>query len=125
MSNETEIPRRNQINRWTAAERAIAAAVHEVEAVGADVRLTDAVVLLQAARESVADYVDDIVGPRRFVQTRQIPDGRPVTERVAELTKRLEGDVLTIVGLEVGAAVDAVRASSIHAALGAAREGKP
>lgn len=67
MSNETEIPRRNQINRWTAAERAIAAAVQETEAVGADVRLTDAVVLLGEARQAVADYVDGVVGPRRGV----------------------------------------------------------
>jgi len=43
-----EIPRRNQINRWTAAERAIAA-------------------LLGEARQSVADYVDGVVGPRRGV----------------------------------------------------------
>lgn len=61
-----EIPRRNQINRWTAAERAIAAAVEEVERAGADVRLTDAVTLLDAARHSVADYVDG-VATRRHV----------------------------------------------------------
>jgi hypothetical protein len=64
---ENEIPRRNQINRWTAAERAIAAAVEEVERAGADVRLTDAVVLLGEARQSVADYVDGVAGPRRGV----------------------------------------------------------
>jgi hypothetical protein len=71
-----EIPRRNQINRWTAAERLIDAAVQEVEAVGADVRLTDAVNLLQAARESVADYIDGIDGRRISPAVRIVPDGK-------------------------------------------------
>ena len=42
------------------AELAIRAAVEAVEQMGADVRLTDAVQLLQAARESVADHVDQV-----------------------------------------------------------------
>lgn len=45
---------------FTPAEQAIWAAVQAVEALPADVRLTDAVILLQAARDSVADYVDGI-----------------------------------------------------------------
>lgn len=55
-----EIPRRNRVDQWTLAEHAIAAALAEVERVGADVRLTDAVVLLNKARHRVADYVDRI-----------------------------------------------------------------
>jgi hypothetical protein len=51
--------RRNRIDQFTPAEKAIYDAVQAVEAAGADVRLTDAVVLLQAARERVADFVDN------------------------------------------------------------------
>lgn len=52
--------RRCDICQMTPAELFIRAAVAEVEMVGADPRLTDAVVLLQAARDSVADYVDGV-----------------------------------------------------------------
>lgn len=58
MSNE--IPRRNRLDQNTPAELAIRAAVDAVEALPADVRLTGAVVLLQQARELVADYVDGV-----------------------------------------------------------------
>jgi hypothetical protein len=54
------IPRRIQIENFTPAERAIYDAVHVVESVGADVRLTRAVMLLQEARSLVADYVDGV-----------------------------------------------------------------
>lgn len=60
-----EIPRRSRIDQFTPAERAIWDAAQAVEAMGADVRLTDAVVLLQAARESVADFVDGSAPVRR------------------------------------------------------------
>lgn len=52
------IPRRSRIDLSTPAENAIRAAIAEVEAAGADVRLTEAVNLLTSARERVADYVD-------------------------------------------------------------------
>jgi len=57
---QEQVPRRARLDRLTAAERAIFDAVQAVETLPADVRLTDAVVLLQAARESVADFVDGI-----------------------------------------------------------------
>jgi hypothetical protein len=44
------------------AEKAVYDAVQAVENVGADVRLTDAVVLLQLAREKLADYFDEQLG---------------------------------------------------------------
>jgi hypothetical protein len=50
--------RRNRVDHWTPAERAIQDAVDAVEAAGADIRLTDAVVLLADARTAVADFVD-------------------------------------------------------------------
>jgi hypothetical protein len=53
-----EIPRRIRVDLFTPAEKAIWDAVQAVEAAGASVTLTDAVLLLQAARESVADHVD-------------------------------------------------------------------
>lgn len=55
-----QIPRRCDLFRSAPAELAIRAAVDAVESMGADVRLTDAVQLLGAARERVADYVDGV-----------------------------------------------------------------
>jgi hypothetical protein len=54
------IPRRIQLEKFTPAEKAIYDAVQAVESVGADVRLTRAVMLLQEARNMVADYVDGV-----------------------------------------------------------------
>lgn len=58
MSNEYKPPRRVCIDQLTPAEFAIWAATQQVEAAGAHPLLTDAVVLLQQAREKVADWVD-------------------------------------------------------------------
>lgn len=52
------IPRRCRYDLYTPAERAISDAVQAVEAAGADVRLTDAVILLQKAKDRVADFVE-------------------------------------------------------------------
>ncbi len=52
------VPRRIRIDLQTPAEAAIRAAVDAVEALPPDVRLTEAVKLLGAAREKVSDYVD-------------------------------------------------------------------
>ena len=57
MSNET--PRRIKLYLNTPVELAIRNAVNEVEKIGADRRLTDAVIALQKAFELVADYIDD------------------------------------------------------------------
>lgn len=54
-----DIPRANRMDRWTAAERAIHEAVQIVESLGADTRLTEAVVLLGRAQAKVAEFVDD------------------------------------------------------------------
>lgn len=51
-------PRRNRLDLCTPAELAIRAAVEAVEAAGAHPLLTDAVILLQQAREKVADFVE-------------------------------------------------------------------
>lgn len=60
-----EIPRRNRLDKNTPTELAIRAAIDAVEAMPADVRLTDAIVLLGAALESVADFVDEVPVIRR------------------------------------------------------------
>lgn len=54
-----ETPRRNRIDLNTPAEKAIYDAMQAVEKVGADVRLTEAVVLLAKAKDLVSDFVDD------------------------------------------------------------------
>lgn len=55
-----DIPRRARIDKFVPAEKAIYDAVQAVEAMAADTRLTDAVVLLQQARSKVADFVDGV-----------------------------------------------------------------
>ena len=54
------IPRRHRIDLQSSGEEAIREAVRVVEEMGADPRLTDAVVLLGQAQEKVADYIDDV-----------------------------------------------------------------
>lgn len=54
-----EIPRRICLPEMVPAELAITEAMQKVEAMPADTRLTEAVVLLEKARDKVADYVDD------------------------------------------------------------------
>jgi hypothetical protein len=63
------IPRRINLQEQDASEAAIRRAVELIETLGADVRLTDAVILLDAARESVADYIDKSPLIRRNVVT--------------------------------------------------------
>lgn len=53
-----KVPRRADLLQFTSAEKAIYEAVGEVEKVGTHPLLTDAVILLQQAREKVADFVD-------------------------------------------------------------------
>ena len=53
-----KMPRRCRVDLLSKGEKAIYDAVQTVEGVGADPLLTDAVILLQQARDKVADYVD-------------------------------------------------------------------
>jgi hypothetical protein len=55
---ENGIPRRNRLDLNTPAELSIFNAMQEVDKIGADTRLTEAVILLGKAKELVADYVD-------------------------------------------------------------------
>jgi len=62
------IPRRADRLRHTDTEKAITHAMELVESLGADVRLSDALMLLDAARDSVADFVDNEGFTRRGVK---------------------------------------------------------
>lgn len=64
-------PRRARVDLWSAAEKTIQLAVEKVEETGADERLTDAVMLLAAARERVADYLEDKEQRREQEQERE------------------------------------------------------
>jgi hypothetical protein len=57
---ESRVPRRIDRRRWSPAEREIQWAMDEVESMGADVRLTAAVILLGQARDKIADYIDGV-----------------------------------------------------------------
>jgi hypothetical protein len=54
-----DAPRRCYIERRCLAETDISVAIETVEAMPADVRLTEAVNLLEQARDKVSDYVDE------------------------------------------------------------------
>lgn len=54
-----KIPRRAIVEKFSKGEKAIYDAIHTVEDMGADERLTDAVILLQRAQDKVADFIDD------------------------------------------------------------------
>jgi hypothetical protein len=55
---ENETPRRNRLDLNTPAEIAIHNAMQEIEKIGANVKLTEAIILLQQAKDKVADYID-------------------------------------------------------------------
>jgi hypothetical protein len=88
----SDIPRRNRIDLYVPAETAIAAAVDAVEAMPADERLTDAVILLGRAKDAVADFIEGV--PRKMSREHslalaysalQAEFGRQGTAAAAEL----------------------------------------
>lgn len=62
------IRRRDDARQQTLIESAIMRSLAEVESLGADVRLTDASVLLRAAFDSVADFRDGVDSRRTVTQ---------------------------------------------------------
>lgn len=54
-------PRRNRLDLLTPAETAIVEALKVLDKSGAHPLLTDAVILLQQARDKVADYVENTI----------------------------------------------------------------
>jgi hypothetical protein len=55
-------PRRDYVDLWTPAEKAIYDAMQYVELAGSSPELTEAVVLLGKARDKVSDHVDGVKG---------------------------------------------------------------
>lgn len=55
---ENEIPRRNRLDLNEPAELAIRKAMDEVEKIGADPGLTEAIISLDNAFQRVADFID-------------------------------------------------------------------
>lgn len=55
-----QIPRRCHVDLLTTEEYAIRNAIVLVEQLGADTRLTEAVILLQQAKDKVSDFVDGV-----------------------------------------------------------------
>jgi hypothetical protein len=58
MKTENEIPRRMRLDLKRPAELAIYNAMQEVEKIGADIRLTEAITLLSKAKDLVSDFID-------------------------------------------------------------------
>jgi hypothetical protein len=59
LKDENGFPRRSRLDLCEAAEKAIYDAMQEVEKLGADERLTNAVVKLSEAKDLVSDYIDE------------------------------------------------------------------
>jgi hypothetical protein len=59
ITNEHGIPRRIDLLQMTTQELALQQAIRIIEDLGAHVKLTEASVLLQRAKECVSDYVDE------------------------------------------------------------------
>lgn len=59
MKEVNGFPRRSNLDLNEPVELAIRNAINEVEKVGADVKLTEAVILLDQALNKVSDYIDE------------------------------------------------------------------
>lgn len=77
----SEIPRRNNLSLCQPAELAIYTAVEQVEKLCASVKLTDAIMKLNEARELVADFIDQSEKDWRDIKTYEdAVEFRPVDE---------------------------------------------
>lgn len=70
MENKNEIPRRNRMDLWEPSEKLIQHTVWEIEKMGADVRLTNAVNLLSQAKDLVSDFIDERISAELELQLR-------------------------------------------------------
>jgi hypothetical protein len=71
----TEIPRRIRLDLNTPAELSIHNAMQEVEKIGADVKLTNAVIYLSMAKDLVSDFIDGSETPERMDEKDLIIQG--------------------------------------------------
>jgi hypothetical protein len=95
---DNEIPRRIQIDKFCPAEKAIYDAMAAVEDMAADPRLTDAVVLLQQARDKVADFVDRV--PRQEHKVQPINSGGVTPSSILgiEMDRLAELEAIVVIG---------------------------
>jgi len=59
METGIKISRRNNLQLFTPTEMKIYEAIDMIEKMGADIRLTDAQMLLGEAKDQVSDYIDE------------------------------------------------------------------
>jgi len=59
LKDENGIPRRSRLDLCESAEKILYDATQEIEKLGADVRLTNAIIKLAEARELVSDFIDE------------------------------------------------------------------
>lgn len=85
---ENDIPRRIMLPLNTTSELAIHNAVQEIESMGADVRLTNAIIHLQKAKELVSDYVDEKCGDRQMHFPPQIDMFDQIFYRTADVEQK-------------------------------------
>lgn len=78
------------------AEKAIHEAMQEVEKVGADIRLTNAIVKLGEAKELVADFIDGIQMDSDF-KTRLINEKGQLDINIEKLHAFLNSDKFTLI----------------------------
>lgn len=64
--DKNTMPRRYRVDLFTPVEKMIYECQGEVEKMGADVRLTDALNLLIEARHKIADFIDDFNQPKQI-----------------------------------------------------------
>jgi hypothetical protein len=104
----------------SSGEYAIREAVQEVEAMGADVRLTQAVILLGEAKDKVADFVDGIPGSdvQTFTNCVTVPEGSLFSNCVFYRNEDDEDNDTSVKGDTLSNLVCAVIALSLATAIG-------
>lgn len=97
-----EIPRRNRIDLYTSAEKAIRAAILEVEEMGAHPILTEAVGLLGNAQNKVADFVE--LEPAREAEKTYKSDFSGMEKTATQMADEFSGMILGKVARDLLAA---------------------
>ncbi len=64
--------RRNRLDLMEPSEKIIYEAIQEIEKIGADVRLTDAINMLSGAKELVSDFIDKKQTEEKYVINKNI-----------------------------------------------------
>ena len=85
------IPRRIQLDQCIPAELYIFKAMEEVEKLGAGVKLTEAIIKLQEAKELISDYIDNTkVNIEMSDDLKKLCDDLFKPENIEKIAKELE-----------------------------------